>query len=297
MRIAVTGASGLVGSALLTLLAGHNHTCTKLVRSSPDPGKAPQDLYPGFADPAAIEGSEAVVHLAGEPIAEGRWTPAKKAKIRESRVEGTRRLAEALAKLNPQPRVLVAASAVGFYGDRADEILTEESTIGTGFLAEVCREWEAAAEPAAKAGIRTVNLRIGVVLSKFGGALPRMLFPFRMGVGGKIGSGNQYVSWIALEDLVAAIEYVATNDKLSGPVNVVSPNPVTNLEFTRALGKALSRPTIFPMPGFAARIAFGEMADELLLASQRVKPARLLSSGFQFTLPEIGQALRSVLSA
>ena len=298
MRIAVTGASGLVGSALLSFLASNKHACTKLVRSSPTGSDEVRwDPATGQIAAAAIEGFDAVIHLAGEPIAEGRWTSAKKSKIRDSRVDATKRLAEGLVKLNRPPGVLIAASAIGFYGNRGDEVLTEESAAGTGFLAEVCREWEKAAEPVVKAGIRVVNLRIGVVLSKFGGALPRMLLPFRMGVGGKIGSGKQYMSWIALDDLIGAAYHILTNNALSGPVNAVSPNPVTNLEFTKALGKVLSRPTLFPLPGVAARIALGEMADELLLASQRVKPARLIAGGFPFKFVEIESALRAVLAA
>ncbi|HEU4390113.1 MAG TPA: TIGR01777 family oxidoreductase [Blastocatellia bacterium] len=298
MRIAVTGASGLIGSALVSFLAANDHDCTRLVRSSPSgPLEARWDPATGQIEPAAaIEGLDAVVNLAGEPIAEGRWTTAKKSRIRESRVGGTRRLAEALLRLDRPPRILVAASAIGFYGDRGDEVLTEDSAPGTGFLADACRDWEKAAQPAVDAGIRVVHLRIGLVLSNSGGALPRMLLPFRMGVGGRIGSGKQYMSWIALDDLVGVAYYVLTDDAARGPINAVSPNPVTNLEFTKALGKALSRPTVFPLPGFAARLALGEMADELLLASQRVKPARLISSRFQFKLPEIESALRSVLS-
>jgi uncharacterized protein (TIGR01777 family) len=245
--------------------------------------------------PESVSGFDAVIHLAGETIAE-RWTKAKKQAIRESRVLGTRNIAEALAQTAKRPAVLIAASAIGYYGDRGDEVLTEESTGGEGFLAEVCREWEAASQAAAKAGIRTVMARLGIVLSPSGGALGKMLTPFRLGLGGRVGSGGQWWSWVVLDDVIGAIEYVMNTNTLAGPVNLVSPSPVTNREFTRSLASALSRPALFPLPAFAARLALGQMADELLLASQRVEPAKLRASGYRFRHPELGNALAATLA-
>ena len=241
-----------------------------------------------------MSGFDAVVHLAGESIV-GRWTDAKKRAIRESRVAGTRHLAEALAGAAQPPSVLVSGSAIGYYGNRGEEILREESPSGHGFLPEVCVAWEAATTPAAKSGIRTAHIRTGVVLSESGGALAKMLTPFRMGLGGNMGNGRQWWSWIALQDLVGAILHVLKTDTVHGPVNGVGPNPVTNAEFTMILGSVLSRPTIFPMPAFAARLAFGEMANELLLASQRVEPARLIANGYVFQQPDLKPALAAIL--
>jgi len=241
------------------------------------------------------EEPDAVVHLAGENIAAGRWTERQKARIRDSRVKGTRLLCDLLARYSPPPKALVCASAVGYYGDRGDEILKEESASGSDFLSDVCGEWEAATQTAVERGIRVVNLRIGVVLSPLGGALAKMLTPFKLGAGGVIGSGRQYMSWIALDDAVRAFHFALTNQSLHGPVNAVAPNAVTNRDFTRTLGRVLSRPTVFPMPAFAARLAFGEMADALLLASTRVQPARLLAGGFTFRYPDLEGALRHLL--
>jgi uncharacterized protein (TIGR01777 family) len=249
----------------------------------------------GIDDVSGLEGADALVHLAGENIAEGRWTDEKKARIRESRVVGTRVLSEALARLQRPPKSLLCASAIGFYGDRGGEMLTEESAPGVGFLPEVCREWEAAAGPAIERGIRVVFLRFGVILSAEGGALDKMLTPFKMGVGGKIGSGKQFMSWITLDDTIGVIKHALVNETLSGPVNVVAPTPVTNGEFTRTIGRVLSLPTIFFVPAFAARLAFGEMADAALLASERVEPARLKQSGYVFQHPELDGALRHLL--
>ncbi len=307
MNVLVTGSSGLVGSALVSFLEASGHHITRLVRSQPRPGKTEVFWDPDARrlDSSALEGLDAVVHLAGENIA-GRWTARKKARIRESRINGTYLLAESLAGLARPPAVLVAASAIGYYGDRGDTVLKEESSPGEGFLAGVCRDWEAAAKPAVQKGIRVVHLRIGLVLSRAGGALARMLPPFKLGLGGKIGSGKQYLSWIAIDDLVRVIAHVLgkeglapyrTGTGLAGAVNAVAPNPVTNLEFTRTLGRVLHRPTIFPMPAFAARLAIGEMGQELLLASQRVEPARLLASGYSFLFPVLEGALGHVLSA
>ena len=237
----------------------------------------------------------AVVHLAGENIAAGRWTPARKAEIRRSRVDGTRNLCEVLARLPHPPKVLVSASAIGLYGDRGAEILTEESAAGTGFLAEVCREWEAAAAPAARVGIRVVNLRFGMVLSPTGGALKKMLLPFKLGMGGRIGSGEQFTSWIALDDVIGAIHHVLCEESVRGAVNAVAPEPASNADFTRTLARVLRRPTLLPLPAFAARLALGEMADALLLGGARVMPARLQASGYRFRFPDLESALRHLL--
>jgi len=294
MKIAVTGASGLVGSALCPRLEQQGHETVALTRARDSDG-IHWDPAAGEIDAASLEGFDAVVHLAGESIAEGRWTKAKKARIHESRRDGTRLLAQALAGLQNRPSVLVSASAIGYYGDRDDEVLTVDSAPGEGFLAEVCQDWEAAAQPAAEAGIRVVHPRIGVVLSREGGALKKMLLPFKLGVGGRIGSGRQYWSWIQLDDLVSAISHLIHADTLHGAVNAVAPNPVTNREFTKALGRVLSRPTFLPMPAFAARLALGQMANDLLLASTRVIPSKLQESGFSFEFPTIEDALRRSL--
>jgi hypothetical protein len=237
-----------------------------------------------------------VVHLAGENIGAGRWTAVRKEEIRRSRVEGTRRLCESLARLTRRPKVLVTASAIGFYGNRGDEILKEDSGPGSDFLAQVCREWEAATDPASRGGIRVVHLRFGMILSPSGGALKKMLLPFKMGAGGRIGRGTQYVSWIGIDDVAGVIHHAIVTESLRGPVNGVAPTPVTNAEYTRTLARVLSRPAIAPMPAFAARLAFGEMADALLLASQRVMPTRLQATGYQSRYPELERALRHLLS-
>jgi uncharacterized protein (TIGR01777 family) len=296
MHVAVSGSSGLIGSALVRSLTGGGHGASRLVRGlASGPDAIGWDPAAGVRDTARLEGLEAVVHLAGENIGAGRWTERRKAEIRRSRVEGTQRLCEGLARLATRPGVLVSASAVGFYGDRGDEALLEESPAGNDFLAGVCRDWEAATEPAARAGIRVVRLRFGVVLSPAGGALKKMLLPFRLGAGGRIGSGRQHMSWIALDDAVGAIHHALVTGSLAGPVNAVAPSPVTNAEFTRALARALRRPAIAPLPAFAARLAFGEMADALLLASQRVLPGRLQASGYTFRFPDLEGALRHLL--
>ena len=297
MKILITGSTGLVGSALIPSLKSSGHQIVRLVRSKPkDASEVYWNPEQGTINAAELEGLDAVVHLAGENLAAGRWTDEKKKRIRESRVKGTRLLSETLAQLNEKPAVLVSASAVGFYGNRGDEILTEQSASGSDFLAEVCREWELATQAAAQAGIRVVNLRFGVIFSGEGGALKKMLTPFRMGIGGKLGSGHQYMSWIAIDDAVGAIEHALQNDSLRGPVNVVAPQAVTNREFTKTLGRVLSRPTIFPVPAFAARLAFGEMADATLLSSQRVEPERLNEAGYTFKYPTLEAALRHVLN-
>jgi uncharacterized protein (TIGR01777 family) len=295
MQIAVSGSSGLVGSALLAFLTTGVHRITRLVRKAAAGDDVAWDVARGVQDLSRLEGAEAVVHLAGESIAAGRWTASRKEEIRRSRVEGTRRLCESLARLSRGPKVLVSASAVGFYGNRGDEILQEDSAPGSDFLAQVCREWEAATEPASRGGIRVVHLRFGMILSPAGGALKKLLLPFKMGAGGRIGSGTQFMSWIAMDDVVGAIHHAIVTESLQGPVNGVSPAPVSNAEFTRTLARVLSRPAIAPMPAFAARLAFGEMADALLLASQRVMPTRLQASGYKFRYPELERALRHLL--
>ena len=297
LHILVTGSTGFVGSALVPFLAAGGHRITRLVRATPEHRIAEVHWDPeaGVVDIARLEGLDAVVHLAGENIAAGRWTAEKKAKIRDSRVSGTRLLCDSLAGLQQPPKVMVCASAIGYYGDRGDELLTEESTSGTGFLAGVCHEWEAAAEPAVQKGIRVVHLRFGMVLSGAGGALARLLPPFKMGLGGVLGTGHQYIGWIAMDDLLGVIAHALTIEALQGPVNAVTPNPVTNQEFTRTLGRILGRFTPFAMPAVAARLTFGEIADEVLLASQRVQPTRLLATGYCFRYPDLEGALRHSL--
>ncbi len=297
MKILITGSHGLVGSALIPELTKVGHTVIRMIRPpmKPDEKEILWDPQTGFVEKEKLEGFDAVVHLAGENISTGRWTTEKKARIRDSRVKGTRLLAEILAGLKHKPKILATASAVGFYGNRYSEGMNEKSAAGSGFLAETCIEWEAAAEPARQPGINVVHLRFGIILSPKGGALAKMLPPFKLGVGGKIGSGNQYMSWISITDLVGAVIHVLKSKEPNGPINIVSQQPVTNLEFTKALGKVLSRPTVFPLPAFAARFALGEMADELLLSSTRVEPSRLKASGYAFQHNNIEEALRSVL--
>lgn len=297
-NILVSGATGFIGSALVPFLTSAGYSVTRLTHSKPRPGEKAITWQPldGVLDAASLEGFDAVIHLAGENIATGRWTAEKKALIRDSRVKGTRLLCETLAKLSRPPRVLANASAVGYYGSHGNETLTEESDPGTGFLAEVCRDWEQATEPAAEKGIRVARMRFGVVLSPDGGALGKMLLPFKLGTAGILGDGRQYMSWIARDDLVAAILHVLMTESLRGPVNLVAPQAVTNREFTKTLGHVLWRPTILPMPAFAARLLFGaEMADEMLLAGQRVVPTRLQATHFQFRFPTLEDALRQML--
>jgi uncharacterized protein len=292
-KILVSGVSGPIGAALLPSLNAQGYKVARLVRGASGEDRILWNPAQPL-DPRSVSGFDAVIHLAGETVV-GRWTESKKAAIRDSRVLGTRNLAEGLAQAPERPRVLISASAVGYYGDRGDEVLREESPAGRGFLSEVCRAWEAAAEPAARSGIRTAQIRVGMVLSPDGGALPRMVPPFRLGLGGKIGNGRQWMSWVHVQDIVGAIPHILKTDSLQGPINMVSPNPVTNGEFTKTLAAVLSRPAIFPMPAFAARLAFGQMAEELLLASQRVEPAKLLASGYTFQHPELTLALQEIL--
>ncbi len=294
-RVLVTGASGPIGTALLTSFEPQPIQAVRLVRTRAS--NAAQISWNPLAPlaPTAVSGFDAVVHLAGESIV-GRWTEAKKKAIRESRVQGTRNLAAALAQSEVKPRVFVCASAVGFYGNRGDEVLREDSPTGQGFLAEVCREWEDASRIASEAGIRTVNIRIGLVLSVRGGALPNMLRPFKLGLGGRIGSGQQWWSWIHVDDIVRGIHHAMRTESLAGPVNLVAPNPRRNAEFTKVLASVLGRPAFFPVPELALRLAFGKMAaEELLLASQRVEPAKLEASGYTFRFPELRAALENLV--
>ena len=297
MNVAVSGASGLIGAALIASLEAGGHRAISLVRREPRPGEDALRWDPasGAITPAGPSVADAVVHLAGDSIMGLRWTAEKKRRIRETRVTATRLLVQTLTRLAKPPAVLVCASGIGYYGSRGNEVLSEESRPGTGFLADLAREWEAATATAIAQGIRVVNLRLGVVLSAHGGALAKMLTPFRLGLGGVIGDGTQWMSWITLDDVIGAIRHAITTDALRGPLNIVAPAPVTNAEFTRTLGRALGRPTLVPLPAFAARLAMGEMADELLLASQHVVPARLQASGYRFRYPTLEDALRAVL--
>jgi uncharacterized protein (TIGR01777 family) len=292
-RILVSGASGPIGAALIPALVAEGREVVRLVRGPAtgpdsvqwDPSKpVPSDVVSGFG---------AIIHLAGETIV-GRWTEEKKKRILNSRIQGTRHLAEAAAKASPRPLTFISASAIGYYGNRGDEILREDSASGNGFLAQVCRQWEASTRPAADAGVRTVQMRFGLVLTRKGGALPKMLLPFRLGLGGNMGNGKQWWSWVSIDDLVGSI-IQALNHQQYGPINVVAPNPVTNAQFTRILANVLSRPAIFPMPAFAARLVFGQMGDELLLASQRVTPVKLLASNYQFRFTDLKSCLESLL--
>ncbi len=305
-RILITGANGMIGHALRARARVRGIDAVPVQR--PARGKAGQQAPASpdtvlwepassqpFADLGMLEGLDAVVHLAGANISAHRWTPEYKKVILDSRTHPTEALALTLAKLRTPPKVLLTASATGFYGSRGDEVLTEASGIGSGFLPQVCQAWESAAAPASAAGIRVAHLRFGVVLTPFGGALKQMLPLFRAGVGGRLGNGRAWLSWITLDDLLAAVLHCAEQEELSGPVNVIAPNPVRNAEFTRALGAALKRPAILPAPAFALRMAFGQMADEALLASCRAVPEKLEKSGFQFRHPGIEEALTSLL--
>lgn len=293
-RILVSGVSGPIGTALLPSLKTRGYQITRLVRGvataenqvSWDPGKP--------VPPESVSGFDAVIHLAGESIV-GRWTEQKKLKIRNSRVAGTTALAAALARAKDKPQVFVCSSAIGYYGDRGSEVLKEESAPGSGFLPDVCREWEAATCAAVEAGIRTVQMRTGVVLSPKGGALEKMLTPFKLGVGGRIGDGQQWMSWIDVQDMVGAIHHILKSDLLQGPVNMVAPKPVTNEEFTRTLASVLSRPAIFPVPAFAVKIAFGEMGETVLLGSQRVEPTQLVMSGYPFRFSSLRASLENAV--
>jgi uncharacterized protein (TIGR01777 family) len=293
-HILVSGVSGPIGTALLPSLRSCGFQVVRLVRHAAGGADEIQWDPARPLAPAQVSGFDSVIHLAGETVV-GRWTDGKKAKIRDSRRQGTHNLASALAAAKERPRVLITASAVGYYGNRGDETLREGSLPGAGFLADVCREWEASSRPASQAGVRTVQIRTGVVLSPDGGALQKMLPAFRLGVGGNIGSGRQWMSWIHVQDLVGAMHHILKSDLLHGPVNMVAPHPVTNAEFTKTLAAALSRPAMFPVPAFVAKLAFGQMAEEVLLYSQRVEPTKLISSGYPFQYSGLRKALDAVL--
>ena len=296
LRVAITGSSGLVGGNLVPFLTTGGHRVVRLVRNATDePDVAGWRPETGLLSPNKFPPCDAVVHLAGENIAGGRWTPARKERIAASRVDGTRNLIRSLGQLEEPPPILVCASAIGYYGSRGAEHLDEQSASGDGFLAATCREWEEAAGEAASLGMRVVTLRFGVVLSPAGGALAKMLPPFRAGAGGRIGDGRQFMSWVSIDDTLGAIYQALFDERLSGPVNVVSPRPATNHEFTRALGRALGRPTLLPLPKQALRAMFGEMADEMLLASTRVRPHRLQEAGFDFLDVDLDRTLDRLL--
>ena len=295
-RILVSGVSGPIGAALLPALKTRGYDVARLVRG---PAAGEQQIAWDPAKPIASEsvsGFDAVVHLAGESIV-GRWTDTKKLKIRSSRVAGTTNLAQALAQAKNKPQVFVCSSAIGYYGDRGDEVLNEQSAPGGGFLPDVCREWEVATKAAADAGIRTVQMRTGIVLSTTGGALGKMLMPFKMGVGGRIGDGRQWMSWIDVQDMVGAIHHILKSDLLQGPVNMVAPKPVTNAEFTKTLASAVSRPAIIPVPAFVVKLAFGEMGETVLLGSQRVEPTQLVMSGYPFRFSTLRASLENILKS
>ncbi len=297
MKILIAGSSGLVGSELIKCFKGRGHEVMRLVRSEEQLSDDtllwdPEHHELKLSD---FENFDVVINLAGENISIGRWTDEKKQKIRDSRVMGTHMLAELLARLENPPKLFLNASAIGYYGNRGDEVMTESSEPGAGFLSDVCQKWEEATDPAKNAGIRVVKLRIGVVLSTSGGALARMLLPFKLGLAGVIGSGKQYMSWIAMDDLIGIVLHIVNHENLEGPINAVSPHPVTNYAFTKALGKVLKRPTIFPMPAWVARFIMGEMADSLVLSSTRVAPNVLQQSDYTFLYPSIDKALEHLL--
>jgi uncharacterized protein (TIGR01777 family) len=296
MKVIITGGTGMIGQELQSLLTTGGHEAVALTRGSA-PRENQQHWDPSLAeyDPAWFAGCDAVIHLAGENIAGKRWTKSFKERLWNSRIDVTDKLVAALKSLDQKPKTLISASAIGWYGDRGDELLEEHAPAGTGFLCDLCQAWEGASHAARDAGIRVVNPRIGVVLSPKGGALAKMLFPFKMGGGGILGSGNQYMSWIGLDDVAGAIYHSLMTDSIEGPVNCVAPHPVTNREFTKTLGKVLKRPTILPMPGFAAKLAFGEMAEELLLASTRVKNGVLASTDYLYRTPSLEECLRHQL--
>lgn len=296
-QILITGSTGLIGSALVKALEKNSYQVRKLVRSKANPQAKEFNWQPntGEVDPSALSGAEALIHLAGENIAEGRWTEEKKQRLKDSRIKSTKNLCNTLLKAKCPLKVVLMASATGYYGNRSDEILTEESSLGKGFLAELTYEWEKAGQSLADNGIRLVLMRIGIVLSPNGGALSKMMLPFQLGLGGQIGDGKQYMSWIIIDDVINIIEFLLKKDSVSGAINVVAPNPVTNKEFTKSFGQTLGRPTIFSIPGFAARLAFGELADEALLSSSRVIPLRLQEASYQFLFPTLEPGLRYLL--
>lgn len=297
-RVAITGATGLIGTALVDALQKLGHPVTRLVRKSPVGTDKLWDPSAGTIDASAIEGAWAVVHLAGEGIGDAKWSPEHKRRVLESRVKGTTLIATTIANATDKPSVFASGSAIGFYGDRGDTPLDETSSLGTGFLADVVRQWEESAQPAIDAGVRTAFLRTGIVLSTRGGALKQQLLPFRLGAGGRLGKGTQYLPWITIEDEVRSIIHVLNTASIAGPVNLVAPNPVTNAVFTKALGKALKRPTLIPIPLLAIKVLYGaEMLKEMLLSSARLTPSVLTSTGFSFRHATLDEALRHVLDA
>ena len=295
MQILITGSSGLIGSAFMSQL-NSEHECIGLLRSTDEIAQPHWNIATESVDFKDFK-ADVVIHLAGENIAAKRWSEQHKKAIYDSRIEGTRLLVDHILQQAYQPQLVIAASAIGYYGNRGDTTLTEQDTPGTDFVSRISIDWEYATQKLNTAGIRVVNIRTGLVLSRHGGALQKMLLPFKLGLGGRVGSGQQYYSWISIDDVAAAIQHIINTPTLKGPVNLTAPNPVTNQEFAKKLGQALKRPKFFPMPAFAARLAFGEMADELLLSSTRVLPEKLLNSGFTFQHPELDQAFEAVLHA
>lgn len=298
-RILVSGASGMIGSAVVAALKSAGAKIVRLARPGSRPGPNNELIAWNPAEPInpeAVSGCDVLIHLAGESVF-GRWSAEKKAGIRDSRIPATANLAKGLALANIKPKAFLCASAIGYYGNRSDELLNEDSAPGKGFAADLARDWEKATNPAADAGIRTVRMRIGIVLAARAGALGQMLPAFKAGVGGRVGSGKQWMSWIDLDDLIGAVQHILRTDSLAGPVNLVGPNPVTNIQFTKALASVLHRPALFPVPAFVMRLAFGEMADELLLASDRVEPKRLLDSGYSFQFPTLQSSLEHILNS
>jgi uncharacterized protein len=303
MRILVSGSTGFLGTAIVNSLEKQNHEVTRIVRpgtvrnsAGADRAQAVNwDPVAGQFDAAAAEAADALIHLAGASIADGRWSESRKKILHTSRIDATRHLIGALGKLQRPPRIIVAASAVGYYGNRGDEILTEESAPGKDFLAETCRDWEAETARGAEFGARVVSLRFGIILAAHGGALEKMALPFKLGAGGRLGDGRQWMSWLTLAEVVNIVQFALANSQLAGAVNAITPNPVRNSEFTAALAKTLHRPALFPAPAFALRLALGEMADGLLLASQRVIPSRLSNSGYRFQQEDLAEALADVL--
>jgi uncharacterized protein (TIGR01777 family) len=294
MKILITGASGLIGTALQKSFKENGYEMILAGRKpSTEPDYITWDSEKGFAadDLKKLEGLDAIIHLAGEPIGDWRWTDDKKKRIRDSRVNGTRTIIEAISKLKTKPKALLSMSGVGYYGDRGDEILNERGGVGDTFLAEICRDWEAEARKAENYGVRVVLMRNGVVLSKDGGALATMMTPFSLGLGGVAGSGKQWLSWLSLDDMVGVTNFVLENESIEGAVNVVSPNPVTNEEFTKTLGEAIHRPTFLPLPQFAVNLIMGEMGDALLLDSARAVPKKLEDAGYEFKYPLLKPAL------
>jgi uncharacterized protein (TIGR01777 family) len=296
MKVLITGASGLIGKELQKSFAEKDYEMLLASRKEPEDDRHIQwSIENGFAEPEKLEGIDAVIQLAGENVSGLRWTEEKKKAIRDSRILGTRNVVDAISKLKAKPKVFVASSAIGFYGERGDEEVTESSAAGDNVLAHVCKDWEAESRRAEDAGIRTVLLRTGIVLSKDGGALGTMLLPFKLGVGGVVGSGKQWMSWISMDDHIAAINYALENENLRGAVNSVAPNPVTNEEFTKTLGEVLYRPTFLPLPEFAVSMVFGEMGDALLLASTKVLPKRLEDAGFEYKFPDLKAAIENAV--